>query len=218
MSDLLQEYKDYYRVRMERYANNSHYPNLYEAEKTLFEAMDSCSELEEFRDKLGDKNEKCAIALVKDKETLHLSHWQEVKEDVRALYSQRVIAKVDQCATAMDIATLASDESSKNSIEISMDENIRAFWSNAKILDDIEIFKNAKVPSHRQASMDRAVEEFKESFVKSWTGIEEQMQPWQEGWQVKFDDVYFPRHRGYVPVSDENLAQRVQEAKSLLSR
>lgn len=39
MSDLLQEYKDYYRVRADRYAKNNNYKNSYEAEKNLSEAM-----------------------------------------------------------------------------------------------------------------------------------------------------------------------------------
>ena len=34
MSDLLQEYKEYYAVRAKRYANNPNYKNSYEAEKS----------------------------------------------------------------------------------------------------------------------------------------------------------------------------------------
>ncbi|MBU0489530.1 MAG: hypothetical protein KKD31_16425, partial [Bacteroidetes bacterium] len=123
MSDsLLQEYKDYYRVRAERYANNPNYKHSYEAEQTLSGAMQSCNELIEFKDKMGNLNEKCANALIKDKYIMDQAFFNEMLETVRVLASNRILEKVDNYEKVLDLITMVTDEENTNSIEISMDE------------------------------------------------------------------------------------------------
>ena len=53
--NIFEEYKAYYRTRAERFANNPNYKNSYEAEKNLADAFLSCTEMEEFRTKIGNK-------------------------------------------------------------------------------------------------------------------------------------------------------------------
>lgn len=50
MSDqILQDYKEYYRTRANRYANDPDYPETYKAELAMAEAMDACQKLEDFQ-------------------------------------------------------------------------------------------------------------------------------------------------------------------------
>ena len=60
-ASLLDEYKAYYSVKAERYADSPNYKHSDKAEKTLSEAMQSCSELSDFKEKMGNLNEKCAV-------------------------------------------------------------------------------------------------------------------------------------------------------------
>ncbi len=83
MADYLEEYKTYHRLRMQRYQNNPEYKNSYESEKAIYEAIASCNTLEEFKDKLGNLNEKNALALIIDEYSIRLKHYEEIKEPIR---------------------------------------------------------------------------------------------------------------------------------------
>jgi len=118
MSDsFLEEYKAYYNVRAERYANNPNYKHSYEAERNLSEAMQSCNELKEFKDKIGNLNEKCANALIKDKHLMRKAFYDDLKETVRVKAVDRILEKEPGCQTALDLATMVSEEENKGSIE-----------------------------------------------------------------------------------------------------
>lgn len=87
--------------------------------------MQSCNELIEFKDKIGNLNEKCAKALIEDKYLMRKAFYDEMKEIVRINASNRILEKESGCATALDIASMVSEEENKNSIEIYMDESNR---------------------------------------------------------------------------------------------
>lgn len=217
MDDFLEEYKHYYRVRYERMAGNPKYPNSTASEKAIYDAMDSCNELSEFRDKLGNLNEMNAIALVKDQETIRRDGYLQFEEKVRALGPQRILEKADQCNDAQEVITLVGEETNKNSVEISMDEAVREF-NDWKLLEDIQINEEAEVPDRWKADQQKAVDEYKAAIRESYASLEEQNQPWQAGWKMNFDLIWEHRHRRLLPVSDEVVQKRLNETKSILGR
>jgi len=162
---LLEEYKDYYRVKAERYADNPNYKHSYEAEMKVSDAMQSCSVLEEFKDKLGNLNEKCANAIIKDQYIMRRDFYEEMQEHVRILGPERILEKVDEIETSLDIAQMVVEESNKNSIEISMDES--TLLSEWNLLDSIEVYGNAEVPSKYKSYMQEIVDDTKKSLIRN---------------------------------------------------
>lgn len=218
MADLLQEYKDYYRVRAERYANNPNYKHSYEAEQNLSAAMQGCSVLEEFRERLGNLNEKCANALIKDKYLMEKAFYDEHQEIVRVKAADRILEKVDSMQTAMDVASLITEETNKNSIEISMDESNRELVNDWKNLEMIEIYEKAEAPADIKAEMRESAAESKKRMIDGIERLEKNNNDWQEGWRLNPDAVLEHRHRRFLVYKDEHVQEMLQKYKSIINR
>lgn len=213
---LLEEYKEYYRVRAERYADNPNYKHSYEAEMKVSEAIQSCNALEEFKDKLGNLNEKCANALIKDQYIMRRDFYKEMQEHVRILGPERILEKVDEIETALDIAQMVVEETNKNSIEISMDEStLLGEW---KLLDDIEVYENAEVPGKYKSDMMKIVEDAKKSLIRNVERLEENNAPWQEGWRLNPELIWEHRHFRLSPYKREDVEEQLQKYRSIINR
>jgi hypothetical protein len=217
MDNILQEYKDYYRARYERIAGNPRYPNSIASEKKLYDAMASCNELEEFKDKIGNLNELNAVALVLDQETIRNEEYTNLKEDVRALGPQRIVKRCESATTVQEVITITLEESNKNSIEISMDEAVREFndWIH---LENIEIYSKAQVPDRWKADHASNVEASKNRLKDIFDDLEKNNNPWQEGWKIDFDLIWEERHRRLLPFSDGTIKKRLEETKAITGR
>ena len=215
---LLEEYKAYYHSRMKRYEGNPLYPRSYESEKALFEAMDSCGELEEFKGKLesDNLNIKNAIALVKDKYALRLKHFTELKETVRALGPERILEKIDEAKTDMEVVNIVSDIEMANNLEITADEFVDTFYGSTwKLLEDIEVYRNAEIPNKHRADFDASIKEMEESIRKHFNDEEKNNSAWRPGWTFDFELLWEERHRRKIPFPDETLRRRIDMAKAI---
>ncbi|MDY0217389.1 MAG: hypothetical protein RBS19_10600 [Bacteroidales bacterium] len=215
--NLLDEYKAYYAVRAERYAGNPNYSNSYAAEKRLSDAFQSCNSLDEFKDKMGDLNERCASALAKDQYIMDQKHFKKHKEAVRVLLSDRILEKIDSCNNVNDLFTMIGEESTKNSIEVSMDESNDCFIENWKLLDDIELYSNAEVPEKYKADMDRMVNITRESIIDNAKSREENNQAWEEGWKLNPDIIVEYRFRRLLPYTDEQVQTQIERFKKIIN-
>lgn len=219
MSDsLLQEYKDYYKVRAERFANNPNYKNSYQAETNLSEAMQGCAVLEEFKDRLGDKNIKCGIALVQDKYEMRKQHYIDLKETVRLEVVNEVLNTVNQATTAMDIVTSVNKAETEGMIKISMDEANRQMYSEWFILDRIEIYENAEVPSQYKNKLQSWANEAKQSIIEGNYFLENNNDKWQPGWRHTPDLILEHRHKRLSPYKDEDLQAQLNTYKNIINR
>lgn len=217
MDDLLQEYKDYYRARVKRYTSSSKYPHTRHAEEALCGAMEGCQTLEEFKDRIGDKNEKVAVALVKDQETIRKEGYHQLQEPIRAKASERILAQADQANTAQEIITLVMEETNKNSVEISMDEAVRVF-NDWKVLEDHRISTEAEVPDKWKAKQQQSAQDAAMSVMHTYEDLEKNNDSWESGWKMNFDLINEPRHRRFLPVPDEVVQARIQQTKNILGR
>ena len=217
MDDILQEYKDYYRARYDRMAGNPRYPHSIASEKKLYDAMASCNELEEFKDKIGNLNELNAVALMKDEETIRWEEFTKLKEDIRALGPKRIVARCESVTTAQDAITINLEETNKNSIEISMDEAVREFndWT---LLETIEIYSKAQVPDRWKADHAATVEDSKNRLKETFDNLEKNNNPWEERWKINFELIWEERHRRLLPFSDEIVQKRLEETKLITGR
>jgi hypothetical protein len=219
MSDsLLDEYKAYYLTRAEKYAGNPNFPNYYAAEKRLSDAMQSCAVLEEFKDKIGDLNERCANALTKDQYIMEQKHFEKHKEEVRVLLSKRVLEKVDSCSLVNDLITMVTEEANKNMIEISCDEANRYYLSYWDTVDASEVYANAVVPDKYKANLQRAAEECRQYVRDFAKGQEEAISHYQKGWKLNPDVIMEHRHRRLFPYSDEHILDQLARYKKILNR
>lgn len=218
MSDLLQEYQDYYRVRAERYAGNPNYKNSYEAEKNLSEAMQGCAALEEFRDRIGNLNELCAVALVKDKNIMENAFYKEFQEVVRAAVSERILEKADQFTAVFDLINMVNTEETRGMREISLDEANRIFHHCWMYLDRLEIYSQAVVPAEYESDMKKMVSYYTDSIREAVKNMEEQMNLLDPSWRHNPDVVTEYRHRRLLPYRDEHISEQLSKYKQLINQ
>ena len=216
MSDFLKDYQDYYRVRMERYENDPDYQNSYQSEKAIYEAIASCTVLGEFKEKLGNLNEKNAMALTKDDYTYRYKHYMNIKEFVRAKGPQRIVERADQCANVSDLITMVGEEENKNMLEISVD-HIYFFRDCWVLLDNIERYEKAEVPSSYKSERQKFANEMKADIKNRYKETIEEMQKWQDGWKIDFDLIWEERHRRLIPYKDEDIRTKIEQLKTIIN-
>ena len=218
MDNLLEEYKAYYALRAERFANNPNYKFSYEAEKNLSNAMQSCSTLEEFKSKMGNLNELCAIALVKDESIIEKDFYEKHQEIIRKLAPEKILAEADNFDNVMDLISMVTEKINKNSIEISMDEANRQLMYDWDFLDNIEIYENAVVPDKYKQSMLDIAQEDREAAIKNVKDLEDNNQSWETGWRLNPDIILEHRHRRLLPYKDEHIKEQLAKYKSIINR
>jgi len=214
MDELLEDYKSYYKARMDRYENDPFYPHSYQSEKALYESMNSCNELIEFKEKLGDLNIKNAIALVKDQETARLNHYTEQQEDVRSLGPKWILEKIDQATDANEVVTISMEMDQKASLAITIDGFVDAVWQDMiPQLENLEVMKNAIMPTKYEASRQADIQETEAKIQTDLKDLQNQARDWDANWTLNLDLVWEHRHRKKIPLRDETLEQRINELK-----
>ncbi len=218
MSNLLEEYKAYYKVRAEKYANNPKYINTYQAEKDLSDAMQSCQTLEEFKDKIGNKNEMCAIALVKDESKIEYDFYNKYNEKIRQLSSQRILSKIDDFNNSQDLTTFVVEEINKNSIEIAMDEANTQLLLDWHLLENYEIYQKAVVPDNYKASMLETTEENKQALIRNVNDLENNNDSWQSNWKINPNIALEERFIDKFPYKKDHVKEQTEKYAKLINR
>lgn len=217
MDSLLEDYKNYYRVRMERYENDSLFQHSYQSEKALFDAMNSCSELSEFRGKVGTLMTENAKALVRDKAIARLNHYNELEEPVRAKAPEKILASVDSAQDANEIATVVSEIEQSVSNEISVDGFYDVIGTDLiPLLEDLEVTKKAQIPGKYESERAGAVAEIEKSIKDRISDTREQASQWNPGWNFDLDVIWETRHRKKIALDDTLLEKRINELKNYL--
>ncbi len=212
-----EQYVEYYKSRMIKYENNPMYKNSYEAERNQYEAIKNIEKLEDFKDVIETQktNLKCAIALTKDKETAQLKHFKEEQEIVRAKAPEMILAILDDIQNVNELNEKVSEITTKISREISIDLFVDEFFSDFRILENIEINANAKLPpgewkEEAQKHMNEEIKRFREKWEQR---VLPENRKWQPDWDLNYDLIWEHRHRRKIPLSDEVIKKRIEEHK-----
>ncbi len=217
-NSLLQEYKDYYATRAQRFGGNPSYQHSYHAESQLCQAMQSCAELEEFKGKLGNLNELCAVALVKDEHLLEQAHFHKHQEWVRRQAADQILARADGCTNVSDLITMVQEVSQTVSTDISADEAHREFQHAWKRLDEAEIYANAEVPDEYRADFQKSAQDAREEVAKDVVALEQELHKLKPEWRMTPEVVTEYRHRRLLPYSDQHIFERLAEYRAIVGR
>ncbi len=213
MPNYLEDYKTYYRLRMQRYENNPDYKNSYESEKAIYEAIASCNVLEEFKNKPGNLNEKNAVALIVDEYNIRLKHYNEIKEPIRAEGCIRIIEKAKTIDKVAELITMVGEEENKTMLAITAD-SISPF-DDAGYLERIELGEKAEVPDKYKASYLQYANEEKQNLVNTYNNTEKNLNNWEPGWKFNFDRIWEERHRRLLPFPDATIQDNILKIKNI---
>ena len=211
------QYVKYYEARMKKYENNKLYARSYKTEIALYDAISTASDLNEFKIKLeaGNLAVKNAIALTKDKETAFKELYHKLKEFIRAHSSEEILEKIDEAKTDQDVVKIVTDIDQKNSVKISIDLFTDEFYSDFKVLEDIEVLENAEVPDEWKAEIKESIQKDIADGRKQW---EEDVLPnnrnWDPNWSFNYDLIWEERHRRLIPFPDEIVKKRIEQHKN----
>ncbi len=215
--DLLSEYKAYYSVRAEKYAGNKNYSFSYEAEKALSNAMQSCGKLEEFRTAIGDLNERCAVALVKDEAVMEREHFRKHKEDVRIKASLEILDKADQFNEVMNLITMVNEAYNRNMLEITADEAHRQLYHDWDLVDRIDIYTQAVVPDKYKKDMLATAEHYRKSLRQNAEGLTKEILKYVPEWRMDPEKVKEFRNRRLCPFADHHIEEQLRKYKEIIN-
>ncbi len=213
------DYTKYYRVRMKKYEGNPLYKNSYVTEKALYELMATATSEEEYKAKFqqGNLHTKNALALVKDQETAEKAHWESLQETIKAKGCAAILAVIDSFSDVMTMITETNNIRQKNSLEQSVDGFVDGFYSDFLVLENIEVYEKAEVPSRWKAEREQSVREMIEEGRKLFREVTlPRAQEWDPNWKWNHDLVWEARHRRVIPVPDETIKRRIPEHKRYL--
>lgn len=216
MINYLEAYKQYYFLRMKQREGNADYNNTYSAEKTLFDIINSCSTLEEFKDKIGNANEQVAMALVTDEQNIRLRHYEEIKETVKATCCRRILEKVKQYSNVSELITMVNEEQNLSNIEITKD-TIYPF-ADMLFLENLEIWEQSEIPTAYKERYAAYANEERTSIKNAYASIEKEMSNWQPGWKFSFEKINEERLRRLLPYSNEVIAAQKQITQQILHK
>lgn len=202
----------------EQKGNNDNYKHSYQIESKILKAIQSSNSMEEFKIKLGNLNELCAIALVKDEAIIEKDFFEKHKEEIRKLAPMRILKSLNEINNPIDLGIMITEETNKNSLEISSDEAHRQLIYDWHLVDDITIYENAEVPEKYKSGMREIVNSVKELLVSSIDDIEKTMQAWEDNWRVKPEINLEYRHKRLYPFKEEHIKEQIEKYKQIIKR
>lgn len=218
MSDpLWEEYQAYYRTRAERYAENPRYANTYRAEKNLSDLVQSCEEPQDFKDRLGNLNELCANALIKDECLMEKSHFEKHQEHIRIQSAVTILEKVDDFTQVMDLITMVTNVIQQNGIAVSLDEANRQFIYDWDYIDRAEIYAKAEVPDKYKSDMQESAAQMRRAIAESVRNLTADLQHWHQGWKINPEVNMEYRHRRLLPFTDDQIREQLAKFNAIIN-
>ncbi len=216
MDQILEDYKAYYHARMKRFEGNPMYENSYASEKAIYEAIAGCKELSEFKDRLGNLNTKNAVALIKDQAIARKENFLKMKEIIRAKGPAEILADINENPDNInDVIQFVNEVNQKNMVEISIDGFTDVFYSNFKLLEDLQVYKEADVPSKWKNKIQMSIKRDENAVIKSYQMNEENARQWKEGWTFVYKLIGEHRHYRKIPLPAESIKKRIEQTKRI---
>lgn len=205
MIDYLQQYKDYYRVRAERYKNIPQYNRTYAASTALYQRIEACTCLNDFKEILvSDKENKLVtIATITDEQYCRLTHYEESGQEVKAASCRRIIEQAEKTDNLSELLKITGEESTRLNLLIIAD-SISPF-DDFSYCENLEIWEQAEVPEAYKNLFARFADEEKQNIRNRFKLTTEEMNKWVPGWKFDFSLLTQKRHRRLLPYPDTEI-------------
>lgn len=214
--DRLAEYREYYRARAARYAANPNYPATAAAERRLCEAVEAASSMGELMQHAGRLALECGKAMATDQAHARAALYARTAEDVRAQAPAEVLAGLAGVGDAAALVALTGGAEQRMSQAASVDEFTRLWSSSLTTLENVEVWRRARVPDKWRAELDTYAVEALQSERDGWAQIVVAAQQHQPGWRMSDDTARAVRHRRRVPMPDAAFEARLAEHRALV--
>jgi hypothetical protein len=189
------------------------------AERALLDAIRGAATLEDFKQRLErDRLDLAAArALVQDKETARVAHFDALAEPVRARTSRAVLQAAEQATSVQQLVQLVSEAEQRGQLELAADAPYASFADEVLKLEALDVRRLAQVPSQWRAEDDAALQEERASHRAHFEAHTlPRAKQWSPTWRLEASKFHEPRHRRLVPVPDDVFARRVAEYVALL--
>lgn len=103
-------------------------------------------------------------------------------------------------------------------MEITSDEAHRVLVDDWFLLDKLEIYENAEVPSEYKSEMKQIASDIRNSIIENARSVEEDMQAWENRWRLKPEILLEYRHKRLFPYEDKHIEEQIARYKSIINR
>lgn len=218
MDKLLQDYKSYYATRAKRYEGNPIFHRSAIAEANLSNAMQGCSQLEEFKDRLGNLNQICATALTLDQSEYRARIFNELQEKVRAKGNSDVVEKCENIQDVNELIRHSTEIFLNNAKDIGKDEGtVTYFKSYLQYLESIDVMENSTFSSSYKSDIAKSCEKEKQDLKRIAAESLIEYQKYHPDFFYDWDGLWEHRHRKLIPIPDEVLTKRINQLKTILN-
>jgi hypothetical protein len=213
MDTIFNDYMLYYEARMKRRQQTDIYSHSYLSEKAIYELVASCNSMEDIQARAAEfraLSVQNAIALVKDQEMYRKQVYEDCKEFIRAEAPAAILEMIDSMQVDMEIVEMVNRVHQKNSIDITLDQLTAMFYSDFTAMENIEVYKQARIPEEWRAACDGYAQDSMDSGKKLWRETQlPEARNWQPGWTLNYDLLHETRHRRLIPVNDVELEKKI---------
>ncbi|MFL6156449.1 MAG: hypothetical protein ACJ72D_10175 [Marmoricola sp.] len=214
----LDEYRAYYRARVARARAHDEYPAAAEAEARLADAVEQATSMADLQQRIlaGGLALACGTALAGDQARARAALFARTAEDVHARGPAEVLAGLDQVADSAGLVALGSGAAQREAQAVTVDELTRLWTSALTDLENIEVWRTARVPDRWRSELDGHVAEATASARDAWRRTTQAAAQHSPGWRLDDDTARAPRHRRLVPVPDEAFEARLAEHRRIV--
>ena len=220
----LEEYREYYDARAERYANNPKKHHSYEAESKLRDLFRQYDTLEEIKDHFGSLNIDCAFAKWLDQYEMESGYYESVEDPIRKKCADDILDVVEKYpktglsnSSVIDVSSKITEITNHCNNEIYYDETGgKALLDEWKNIDDISVYENAVVPQRYKSEMKRFANDIKKEMRERTELNEKHFKTWSKGRRVNPDLVKENRYRRLMPYSDEDIENHLKNYKEII--
>ena len=220
----LEEYRAYYDVRAERYANNPKQQHSYEAECKMRDLFYKYDTLDEIKQHFGSLNIECAFAKWLDQYEMEGEYYASVQDPIRKKYADDIIAEIEKFLktelsnqSIIDMSGIITEVTNHSNDEVYYDETGgKALLEEWTAIDEVEIYENADVPQKYKSEMLRIAGDIKRQIRERKALHEEKFETWTKGRHIDPDLVKEPRYRRLMPFSDSEIDGHLKQYKEII--
>ena len=220
----LEEYREYYDARAERYAGNPKKHHSYEAESKLRDLFRQYDTLEEIKEHFGSLNIDCAFAKWLDQYEMESEYYESVQDPIRKKCADEILEEVEKYpktglsnSSVIELSSKITEITNQNNNEIYYDEiGGKALLDEWRHIDEIDVYENAVVPQRYKREMLRFANDIKKEMRERTERNEKQFKTWSKGRRVNPDLVKENRYRRFMPFSDEEIENHLKKYKEII--